>query len=140
MTGRSEGRGFTLVEVMVALAVVAVALPALLFALYQQVDGTAYLRDKSMAQMVAANKLEELRILSRARRGVLSGRDSGETRLAGRDWYWWLESRTTEVDRFYRLEISVAADAAQRERPLYSLVAFLSADLAGGAGGGDGEN
>jgi len=140
LTGRSEGRGFTLVEVMVALAVVAVALPALLFALYQQVDGTAYLRDKSMAQMVAANKLEELRILSRARRGVLSGRDSGETRLAGRDWYWWLESRTTEVDRFYRLEISVAADAAQRERPLYSLVAFLSADLAGGAGGGDGEN
>ena len=39
---------------MVALAVVAVALPALLMSLYQQVDGTAYLRDRSLASMVAA--------------------------------------------------------------------------------------
>ena len=55
-------RGFTLVEVMVALAVVAIALPALMISLYQQVDSTGYLRDKSLAHMVAANKLSELRI------------------------------------------------------------------------------
>jgi general secretion pathway protein I len=56
---RVAERGFTLVEVMVALAVVAIALPALLVALSQHVDGTGYLRDKSLAQMVAANKLAE---------------------------------------------------------------------------------
>ena len=108
MTTRADG--FTLVEVMVALAVVAVALPALLMSLYQQVDSTAYLRDKSMAHLVAANKLAELRILSRARQGLLQGRDSGVMEMADREWYWWLESQPTEVDQFYRLEIRVAID------------------------------
>ena len=53
----SQARGFTLVEVMVAMAIVAVALPALLFSLYQQLDGTEYLRDRTLASLVAANKL-----------------------------------------------------------------------------------
>ena len=122
-------RGFTLVEVMVALAVVAIALPALLVSLNQQVDSTGYLRDKSMAHMVAANKLEEVRILARARESLLQGRDSGTERMAERDWYWWLNSTPTEVAQFYRVEIDVGLEETQREQPLYTLVAFLSADL-----------
>ena len=81
-------RGFTLIEVMVALAVVAIALPALLISLYQQVDSTAYLRDKSIAHMVAANKLVELRVLSRATESLVKGKDSGSEQMAERDWYW----------------------------------------------------
>jgi len=136
----SAGRGFTLVEVMVALAVVAIALPALLMSLYQQVDSTAYLRDKSQAQMVAANKLTEMRLLSRARQSVLKGRDSGLASMGDREWYWWLESQPTEVDQFYRLEIRVAAGEDQREQPLHTLVAFLSADLRSEGEGGDAGN
>jgi len=125
----SPARGFTLVEVMVALLVVAMALPALLMAMYQHIDGTGYLRDKSMAEMVAANKLDELRILSRASQNLLRGKDSGVATMAERDWYWWLESQPTPVANFYRVEIEVAADEAQRDHPLYTLVAFMSADL-----------
>ena len=87
--------GFTLVEVMVAMAVVAIALPALLVALYQQVDNTAYLRDKSMAHAVAANKLTELRLLSRARKGLFQGSDGGVAEMGDRDWYWWLHTHPT---------------------------------------------
>lgn len=121
--------GFTLVEVMVALAVVAIALPALLVALYQQVDSTAYLRDKSIAHMVAANKLVELRILSKARQNLFTGTDSGVAQMAERDWYWWLESQPTEVEQFSRVKIIVARTEELQEQPLYTLVAFLSADL-----------
>jgi general secretion pathway protein I len=126
----NPARGFTLVEVMVALAVVAIALPALLVALYQHVDATGYMRDKSLAQLVAENKLVELRILSRAGQSLLQGEDSGVATMAGRDWHWWLDSQPTEVTNFYRVEIDVAATEAQRDQPLYTLVAFLSADLA----------
>ena len=122
-------RGFTLVEVMVALAVVAIALPALLVTLNQHVDATGYLRDKSMAQMVAANKFEELRILSRAGQSLLQGKESGVSSMAGRQWYWWLESQPTEANNFYRVAIDVAADEEQGATPLFTLVAFLSADL-----------
>lgn len=124
-----RGRGFTLVEVMVALAVVAIALPALLVSLYQHVDNTGYLRDKSMAHMVAANKLEELRLLARASENLLRGQDSGVATMADREWYWRLDSQPTQVDNFFRVEIDVAASEEQRGQPLVTLVAFLSADL-----------
>jgi general secretion pathway protein I len=124
-----RSRGFTLVEVMVALAVVAIALPALLFSLDQHIDGTAHVRDKSLAHMVAANKLTEIRLLARARESLLQGKDSGVATMADRDWYWWVDSQATEVDQFYRVEISVAAEEERQDQPLYTLSAFLSADL-----------
>lgn len=129
MIGRRQSRGFTLVEVMVALAIVALALPALMFALQQQVDATGYLRDKSMAHAVAANKLSEVRILAVARGDLLKGLESGITTMGERDWYWWMESKLTEVPLFYRLQIDVALDEEDAESPLYTLVAFLPADL-----------
>ena len=134
MTSSSVNRqnkrsGFTLIEVMVALAVVAVALPALMVALYQQIDGAAYLRDKSLAHMVAANKLTEIRILAEATRRLPEGRDSGVEELAEREWHWWLESTKTELPDFYRIEIKVAGSEDQADEPLIRLAAFLSADL-----------
>ena len=132
-----SARGFTLVEVMVALAVVAIAVPALLLTLSQHVDGTGYLRDKFLAQQVASNKLAELRILSRSSQSLLRGKDSGESAMAGRDWYWWLDSQPTQADNFYRVQIDVAATEEQAGQPLYTLVAFLSSDLAADPGAVD---
>lgn len=122
-------QGFTLVEVMVALAVVAIALPALLGALSQQLDATAYLRDKSLAQLVAANKLTEVRLLAQARSQLLDGRDSGVAEMGDRQWYWWIESKATDVTQFRRLQIDVAASEEDEKQPLYTLVAFMRSNL-----------
>ncbi|MGB0764823.1 MAG: type II secretion system minor pseudopilin GspI, partial [Luminiphilus sp.] len=107
---RQPPAGFTLVEVMVALAVVALAVPALLFTLYQQLEGTEYLRDRSMASWVAANRLNELKLVVAKQGAVPEGQLSGETRLAERDWYWWIEQEGTEVPGFIRVDISVATE------------------------------
>ncbi len=129
LTGPSQRRpqesGFTLVEVMVALAVVALALPALLFALHQQVDGAGYLRDKSLAQMVANNKLVELRLLTVARSSLFSGVDSGVEEMAGRQWHWRVESSATQVQSFYRVEIAVREGEEGEGLPLHTLVSFM---------------
>ena len=122
-----KNRGFTLIEVMVALMVIAIALPALLGALYRQVDGSAYLREKSIAQWIASNKLTENRIqLARTGR-LFSGTRSGVTEMAQRDWYWWLVSTKTEVEDFYRIEVRVAASEEEESTPLFSLVGFAYA-------------
>jgi general secretion pathway protein I len=124
-----RSRGFTLVEVMVALAIVAIALPALLMSLYQQIDDTAYLRDKTLAYMVAENKLAEIRLVIGSTRNLSAGKDSGLASMADRDWYWWVETKTTEVENFFRVDITVSLDEQQQEQPLYTLSAFMSGDL-----------
>jgi general secretion pathway protein I len=123
---RQPPAGFTLVEVMVALAVVALAVPALLFTLYQQLEGTEYLRDRSMASWVAANRLNELKLVVAKQGAVPEGQLSGETRLAQRDWYWWIEQEGTEVPGFIRVDISVATEETA-EKGLHTLTAFISA-------------
>jgi general secretion pathway protein I len=145
-----RARGFTLVEVMVALAIVAIALPALLMALYQQLDDTAYLRDKTFAHLVAANKLDEMRLVIASTRNLTAGKDNGKTTLADRDWFWWVETKTTEMDKFYRTEISVGLSEDKNDQPLYTLTGFMSSDLqvdpegltsdGSGGGGNNGED
>lgn len=124
-------RGFTLIEVMVALAIVAVAVPALLFTLDQQVDGTAYLRDRSLAQVVAANRLSELRLALRGGERTFTGSLSGSESLAGRDWYWRMSRTDTQVPQFARVEIAVSEREGDDAAPLYTLVAFMTVEEPG---------
>jgi general secretion pathway protein I len=124
-----RARGFTLVEVMVALAIVAITLPALLMALYQQVDDAAYLRDKTLAEMVAVNKLAEMRLVIASTRNVQAGKDSGEETFLDRDWYWWAETTATEAGKVFRVDIKVALGEERREQPLYTLTASMFGDL-----------
>jgi general secretion pathway protein I len=132
MTTNCNSRGFTLVEVMVALMVIAIALPALLQALYQQVDGTAYLRDKSIAQWIASNKLSETRIQLSRNGTLFRGERTGTETMAGRDWFWRMISQQTEVEDFHRLEIRVGLDESGAEAPLFTLVGFILAESAEG--------
>jgi len=125
-TLQKRGSGFTLVEVMVALAVVAVALPALLLTLSQQLDGVRYLDDRAQAQWVAANRLAELRLILTAKGTLQSGTLSGTEELAGREWYWWSEGVETQLPGFFRYEITVADNEAGRDTSLHTLDGYLA--------------
>ena len=125
--------GFTLVEVMVALAVVAVALPALLVTLSQQLDGLRYLEDRTHAQWVAANRLAELRLVVGAKGSLQTARVSGTEEMAGRSWYWWSEGVETEVPGFFRYEIVVSDQEDGEASPVHTLDGYLAQEQPNGA-------
>ena len=124
--------GFTLVEVMVALAVVAVALPALLVTLSQQLDGLRYLEDRTHAQWVAANRLAELRLVVGAKGSLQTARVSGTEEMAGRSWYWWSEGVETEVPGFFRYEIVVSDQEDGEASPVHTLDGYLAQEQSNG--------
>ena len=135
---RSEQLGFTLIEVMVALLVVGIALPALMFQLGAQLDATDRFRQQTIASWVAKNQMSHLQLDAAA--GIMSTAAfrEGETELAGRRWSWQLSVEETPVPGLLRHRLDVAA----RERPadtLASLTSYLSAAQAIGpsALGGD---
>ena len=87
-TGISRAPGFTLVEVMVALLVLALALTALQLRITQHVNNSAYLRDKTVAGWIAQNRLEMLRLESREQNMAIIEVRSGIVAMAGKQWSW----------------------------------------------------
>lgn len=116
--------GFTLLEVLIALAVVALALLALTRAASVQVQSFDALRERTLAGWVAANTLTETRL---ANAFPPTGRSEGRTRLAERDWRWTREVQSTPDAGIRRIDIRVFAGDAQE--PSASLSGFAGRDL-----------
>jgi general secretion pathway protein I len=92
--GSAPQRGFTLIEVLVALAIVAIGMAAVLEALTSSANTAVYLQDKTFAEWVALNRLETVR-LSGTVPGT--GTSSDKTDYAGRSWEW--QQKVTQVPR-----------------------------------------
>jgi general secretion pathway protein I len=97
-------RGFTLVEVLVALVVIAVALGALIQAIAGQAQQFDASRERLLASYVAQNALADLEL---ARPFPEIGRSEGNTRLADRNWRWVIDVSATVDDRMRRADVNV---------------------------------
>lgn len=122
---RKSSRGFTLIEVMVALVVVALALPALLTLVMNQLDGTAMIREKTKAFWVAENQLTRLRLQHSQLTGFTPPQTSnGEVDLAGEAWYWRIDLEDSGTPNLPRVVVSVAR-ASEREDVIATLSGFI---------------
>ena len=118
-------RGFTLLEVMVALVIVGTALPALLFQVMTTTDQVAYLRDKALAQWVAQNKMTELRLLRQLKGEILNGSDAGEMEMAQTQWGWKAKAEKTPLaENFKRIVVTVTR--GKEKEPLVTLEGIMS--------------
>ncbi|MBB5020892.1 type II secretion system minor pseudopilin GspI [Desulfurispira natronophila] len=103
---RINSSGFTLLEVMIALAVFAVASAALITATGQNVRQSAYLENRTLAAQVARNAMEE--VLSQPQ-WPSTGVSSEEVSMAGRKWEVLREVEATDSPHLRRIEITVSA-------------------------------
>ncbi|MDF2494662.1 type II secretion system minor pseudopilin GspI [Sphingomonas sp.] len=108
---RRGNTGFTLIEVMVALAVFSLAALALIRLEGATIRSTALLGDTIVAQMVARNVAIDA--VTAARPPTL-GRAAGVEQNGGRAWRWVREVRPTGDARILRIDVAVA-DAAGRQ-------------------------
>ena len=101
---RARTAGFTLVEVLVAVAVLAIALAAVIGAMARQADNAGYLKQKTLAVWVAHNRLTEVQLQPRV---PGTGRSDGTVEMGGFEWRWETVVNDTEDPRLRRIDIVV---------------------------------
>lgn len=115
----SNARGFTLVEVLVALSVLSIAVVALMRVQGESAAAASAARARLLAQIVAENQLVEA---VAALETPIVGVTTGQVRLAGQDWTWTQEVAKTGDRDITRVDISVRG--AREENVLATLAGF----------------
>jgi general secretion pathway protein I len=125
--GMARARGFTLVEVLVALMIVAMGLAALMITVSSTARTSGYLRDKTLAQWMALNRLSEVR-LNLTKFG--QNTDTGELNFANRTWHYDTRYFDTSFATMKRVVVRVyAGDAKTKGNPIAESTGFLGSSL-----------
>lgn len=119
---RRSVRGFTLLEVLVALAVLALALAAAVSAGAAYVGNQAYLQERTLAHWVARNALIELQ-LEYPWPGT--GKREDDARMADRDWHWRATIDETPEEDMRRVDVEVWLGEKDAGEPLAGLSGFV---------------
>lgn len=102
---KSTQRGMTLLEVMLALVILATSGLAVMRSASSALNNQAYLQEKSIALWVASNKLVELKLEKKMPR---AGWKKEKVKLASVLWYVRYKTVATGDDSFKALDIEVS--------------------------------
>ncbi len=115
MTGRDGSDGFTLVETLIALAIIAAALAGTLRVVVAQARATRSVDDRRMAMLVAQSQLSAITAASDTGQFETRGRTSGV------DWRVALSPYPTVYANPRVEQITVTAGVGPAGRPLVTL-------------------
>lgn len=117
--------GLTLIEVLIALAIISISLTAIIKATSHSIRSTTYLEEKTEALWVGQQVLNEVRV------GILKLSEDTErkqqvTQMLNRDWYWSVYQEATPNRRIKKVIVEVYAQSTQdNERsPIITLESY----------------
>lgn len=124
---RPRWRGFTLIEILIALAVFAIVSASLLTSASRSITATTRLRDKTVAEWIAVNEINRLRNNVRNDDSYPSaGRSQAEVRMADMDWLVETEVSDTDNRDVRRVTVDVARRVDRsEEQPVLSFTGFV---------------
>ena len=100
-----RSRGFTLLEVLVALIIVAFSLTALAASMNQMIDAATSMRDRTYASWMAQNKITEIRLANIIPDVATT---SGELEYGNANWEWRAVVSETGIENFRRIDVSIS--------------------------------
>lgn len=101
---RPRTGGFTLIEVLVALAIVAIGMAAVLESLTSSANTALFLQDKTFAEWVALNRIETVRLSNTV---PAVGTSSDTLDYAGRSWEWQQKVTDTKIPGMVQIAVDV---------------------------------
>ena len=120
---RQRLQGFTLLEVLIALAVLALAMGAVIKATSDYTSNQSYLRDRTMAMWVARNVLVQHQVKGE---WLSVGEVKGTQEMGDQEWRWLTRISQTEESELRRLDVEVyPVDSDDDENPVSVLSGFL---------------
>ena len=115
--------GFTLVEVLVATAIIALALGAFVSGGARYADYARYIHDRTIAQWVARNQLVQYQI---AEQWPGTGTEDGDTDMGDTNWHWEAEIQESPDPDVRRIDVRVFRIDPNSGEPEADSVALLS--------------
>lgn len=123
-------KGFTLLEVLVALVILGLVLGGLFTEIQSQVDMRYQLQQRYMAQTASWNRLlQQYQLLEEwvPSRSNEDSENSGEMQVQGVDWYWRMNVQETFGEDFYRYEVDSYRNEDRSGNSEGSLAAYFIA-------------
>lgn len=116
-------QGFTLLEVLIALAVLALSMGAVIKATSDYTGNQSYLRDRTLAMWVARNVLVRFQVEGE---WLSVGERKGTEEMGNQEWRWMTRISQTEEAELRRLDVEVyPVDSDDDENPVSVLSGFL---------------
>lgn len=119
--------GFTLLEIVIALAIVAVSVLGIATAMNKHTEIASSLEQRIIASWVASNTIAELRHDAKINR-IRAGNSSDTIKMGGHRWRTRTEIERNEVERVFIVTVTVKDDAQRDEVPFSTLITAISDD------------